>query len=437
MKLVCNRLMAFSIAILTICNCSSEKMFQKEYEKARVFHKQNQLKEALQSYIAASEYKTKDLETLALTFYYQSEIYEMVFFDWEECVNCLNTAANIFEKAGDLQMAHNSILKNAGIHFLHHDFDTGFATLSNIDKFNLSPKSLSKYYDTLMYALIHDNSKKTDIQNLLNEYDSPDNTYKNNLMLAWGYSHIGELSKAKEYLPKEVPVFTDHNQEITYYNALINIYKNLSEPYNAIYAADNLIQAIFDMSSSAFEDEVQYVDDSYRYNKTHNKTLWLAITCIIVLCILIFILIFLLIRSNNNKIKVIQETSQNETLKYRLSLINHLFVEHTINGKKSKLIEEELLNYFNDKKRFFKDNRNAIYPLYPSFIERLEKTGLNDEEIEYCCLYVIGLSGKEISELMGTSSHYNLSSTIRKKLGLGPNDTNLSVYIRNLLKKTI
>ena len=191
------------------------------------------------------------------------------------------------------------------------------------------------------------------------------------------------------------------------------------------------------MSSSAFEDEVQYVDDSYRYNKTHNKTLWLAITCIIVLCILIFILIFLLIRSNNNKIKVIQETSQNETLKYRLSLINHLFAEHTINGKKSKLIEEELLNYFNDKKRFFKDNRNAIYPLYPSFIERLEKTGLNDEEIEYCCLYVIGLSGKEISELMGTSSHYNLSSTIRKKLGLGPNDTNLSVYIRNLLKKTI
>ena len=220
MKLVCNRLMAFSIAILTICNCSSEKMFQKEYEKARVFHKQNQLKEALQSYIAASEYKTKDLETLALTFYYQSEIYEMVFFDWEECVNCLNTAANIFEKAGDLQMAQNSILKNAGIHFLHHDFDAGFATLSNIDKFNLSPKSLSKYYDTLMYALIHDNSEKSDIQNLLNEYDSPDNTYKNNLMLAWGYSHIGELSKAKEHLPKEVPVFTDHNQEITYYNAL-------------------------------------------------------------------------------------------------------------------------------------------------------------------------------------------------------------------------
>lgn len=70
---------------------------------------------------------------------------------------------------------------------------------------------------------------------------------------------------------------------------------------------------------------------------------------------------------------------------------------------------------------------------HPKFIRHLESKGLTENEIEYCCLYVIGLKGKEIREYINRASHYNESSDIRAKLGLGKHDTNLSNYLKNLL----
>ena len=70
---------------------------------------------------------------------------------------------------------------------------------------------------------------------------------------------------------------------------------------------------------------------------------------------------------------------------------------------------------------------------HPQFIQYLETCGLTVYEIYICCLYAIGLRGKEVGEYTGLKRHYTISSDIRKKLGLSEHHTNLNKYIQSLL----
>ena len=76
----------------------------------------------------------------------------------------------------------------------------------------------------------------------------------------------------------------------------------------------------------------------------------------------------------------------------------------------------------------------AVY--YPSFVNRLSDFGLSNAEIGYCCLLMLGFRTREIGDVINRSSTYHVSSTIRQKIGLGPNDTNLSIFLKNLFKTT-
>lgn len=78
-----------------------------------------------------------------------------------------------------------------------------------------------------------------------------------------------------------------------------------------------------------------------------------------------------------------------------------------------------------------------LYAVYhPAFVNRLHACGLSNGEIGYCCLLVLGFRTGEIGDVINRSSTYHISSAIRQKVGLGPNDTNLSIYLKNLFKET-
>lgn len=89
----------------------------------------------------------------------------------------------------------------------------------------------------------------------------------------------------------------------------------------------------------------------------------------------------------------------------------------------------------------FLNDRNALisvmlasYSLtHHEFVQNLRMKGLTNQEIGYCCLYASGLSGKDISVIFGSNSHYNIASRVRSKVGLKERESNLSLYIRSLL----
>ena len=86
-----------------------------------------------------------------------------------------------------------------------------------------------------------------------------------------------------------------------------------------------------------------------------------------------------------------------------------------------------------DREEFLRSTKIVFEESHPKFIAYLQDKGLTDWEIGYCCLYTLGLKGKDICEFIQKKRHYIISHEIRQKLGLDEHDTNISIYLRDLL----
>lgn len=126
-----------------------------------------------------------------------------------------------------------------------------------------------------------------------------------------------------------------------------------------------------------------------------------------------------------------------EIIRTRLGVLDKVLASHISSDDKAyRISEEEIESLFEDKEEFLISTKIIFRERYPVFIMHLEKKGLTDWEIGYCCLYTIGLKGKDVGEFIKKKRHYIISSEIRKKLGLGEHDTNIGIWLRNLLSET-
>lgn len=124
-----------------------------------------------------------------------------------------------------------------------------------------------------------------------------------------------------------------------------------------------------------------------------------------------------------------------DVIKNRIDILNGLLAkEITKNDSYAKPYHKWIETVHNDKKKFMDSTRLAFAALYPKFIEYLEQHGLSTDDINYLCLYAIGLRGKEVGEYIQIKRHYIISHEIRMKLGIDEHETNIGPYIRKLIK---
>ncbi len=122
-------------------------------------------------------------------------------------------------------------------------------------------------------------------------------------------------------------------------------------------------------------------------------------------------------------------------IKDRLELFNGLLAKEITNNESyAKPYNLWIETVHNDKKKFMDSTRLAFAASHPKFMEYLEQHGLSTDEINYLCLYAIGLRGKEVGEYIQIKRHYIISHEIRKKLGLDEHETNIGLYIRRQMK---
>lgn len=124
-----------------------------------------------------------------------------------------------------------------------------------------------------------------------------------------------------------------------------------------------------------------------------------------------------------------------ESVRHRLELLNGLLAkEITDNEAHARPFGEWLAELTRDKEEFMNANRIAFRASNPGFIRYLEERGLSVAETNYVCLYALGLKGKEVGAYIHLKRHYQISSAVRKKLGIDEHQANLGIYIRKLLK---
>lgn len=148
------------------------------------------------------------------------------------------------------------------------------------------------------------------------------------------------------------------------------------------------------------------------------------------------------LESERNNLKILlQEQLEldgpvQNVIKQRLDMLNSLLAKEISDNESHAAAYTKWIEHIRKNKEEFLDStRIALTASYPAFMKSLETCGLTDDEIKYVCLYAIGLKGKEVGEYMQLKRHYNISSAIRKKLGIDEHETNIGLYIRRHLDK--
>lgn len=125
-----------------------------------------------------------------------------------------------------------------------------------------------------------------------------------------------------------------------------------------------------------------------------------------------------------------------DTIKVRIEMLNSLLAGYiTANEQYEKPYDVWVKELTANTEDFMNSNRLAFKASHPRFIQYFEEHGLSVDEINYVCLYAIGLRGKEVGNYMKKRSHVNISSAIRKKLGIDKHETNIGIYVRKLLRE--
>ena len=177
----------------------------------------------------------------------------------------------------------------------------------------------------------------------------------------------------------------------------------------------------------------------------------LAISLVSALLLLLLFIVIYRQRNEMSRLKISQLEDEFEQLKElrqseamideeartvldeRFELLNRFFKAFiSEDGEEERKAYREIETLLSDKQRFATSIRKAFEANRPEFIRFLSEHGLDDKELNYCCLYALGLKGGEVGRYMHDSRHYHVSSEIRSKLGLGPNDTNLGLFLKSI-----
>lgn len=285
---------------------------------------------------------------------------------------------------------------------------------------------------------------------------------------AYYYNSAGCHEEALEMMKKEV-LYNNVDSDPHYHYVLSEIHASTGD-YESAYKAlrrsgeiDDSLEVIRHKSDTRFMDErMEYIDRSVR-----DQT---SLATIIVLSLMIITGLgtslratrkrHLLLRSLNDAIVdekerieklyaealverdtlskmsagVSDDMQMKSVIKQRLSLLNKVITSYITDTSSANLeANRQLESLVSDREQFLETTRRSFDAAHPRFMAYLRSCGLTEWEMNYCCLYLVGLNGKEIGEYINLKRHYTYGSVIRHKLGLGERDRNLANHLKDLL----
>ena len=444
------------------------------YYQGRIYHNCGNEAAAMESYVKAINIgeSSDDILTKARLYVAQGNIYNSLM-RWDNAINANLQAAEYFYQMDKINSYVNCILKACNGYIHNDDCANAQRILDKCSNYisEVSNEKLNLYYAAKLTLQI----KTGDSRNILTTIDeyfvSVPITNRDYLAIANAYIAIGENNKALDIL-EDRDYSSNISKDMKYYATLVAIYENLHY-YQLAHEANKKFYELHDAYvNSIFEQDTQFVEQEYALTLQHKQEKENKYRVIIISIILISILTVIVIYIRGRlKYRTIQKAhAEQEAERYkllyeqivyekdnlsellshsndldsnirgivaqRIELLNKFFTVYiTNNSEISRKVDKELDALLANKNLFMSSTRLAFTGSHPNFIKYLEKHNLSEQEIEICCLYALGLKGKDIKAYTNQSRHYNQSADIRHKLGLTESDTNLSIFLRDMLEK--
>ena len=416
---------------------------------------------------------SKDIHTKARVYDAQGDVYKSLT-KWVETIKSKLSAADCFSKLDNTDCYVNVLLDVFYSYTQDGDFINAEKYLNECDDHikDISSKILSKYYSYYLNYLIATN-KLNVIENTIQKYLSkvPENNL-DYISLAYAYMALGDINKVAESLSKnELP---DDNENILRQYAIVAaLNAHIQEGRDMLESCQESFIERDSLIYSLYENDLQYMQQQKSEKlqqerdelKKQTKTI-IIISSILALLITLYLLKVVRKRLLDSRTKNIilerektlyenmykEVLSERDTLnemltnsfvqeetktiiRKRLEVLNAIIVSHLSDRESDdKRANEQLQNLVANREVFIKSTRLTLEENYPHFFVYLHDKGLEEFEIDFCCLYAIGMKGKEVKAYTNLSRHYKDSSEVRQKLGLVESDTNLSNFLQKLLK---
>lgn len=457
---------------------NADEQLRTLYYRGRIYQNQGDDDAAMRSFMEARDLKKAVTDSLMLahTLVAQGALY-LEQYKTSEFIHNNMEAAKLYKALGKCLFEIKSYAKAINGYVIMDDKSAADSIISLCVPLVQKNPDYEAYLFPAIVSYTIELCSFDEIKAFLDEYQDMELTKDETMTFALGYSKIGEYDKALSLLSEITPseyimdslkyiiITTDILEKQGKYEQALNSYKDYSEMLER-YQRDLLSQDLL------FSDKKHQLEmKSLMEIQNRDKIIWGTLCGIFVLVILMGWIYYrsylsktkrilaekenenLRLEQANLKLEISQLESERDNLKelqkgqlelakpiqdvikIRLDILNSLLAkEITNNDSYAKPYNKWIEMVHNDKKKFMDSTRLAFAASHPKLMEYLEQHGLSTDEINYLCLYTIGLRGKEVGEYIQLKRHYIISHEIRKKLGIDEHETNIGLYIRRLMK---
>ena len=452
---------------------TADERLKSYYYQGRVYQNAGDNEAAMESFVRAEASESEDNMSNGLLYKAMSGIYIQIF-DFVKAELYNNRAKNCYLLAGDTDKYAGTILFSSDLHYANGDYNSTIACLDSVKTMldSISTSHRNAYYIQSM-RIKRDRGDRSGLSDELNQYLS--STGAENISwldVADYYTYLGQYDMSETALQQYRKFHPEYKDEPAYHIATYILNDSLGDYREALDDYINYSLLSDSLSLVIAEQDTGFIQERYEKDLQMEKerNTRLLVTLISVFSIILLVTIAYILRFRLRQSRMERESLAAEMSRYkenysrlklerdelsemlssnppadrqcmrvlndRLELLNRFFAA-AISGNEEtdRKASHELDRLVADRDMFLYTTRMTFAAAHPEFINFLESHGLSEWQVEYCCLYAIGLKGKEIGSYLNRKRHYTESSDIRAKLGLDEHDTNLGIYLRELLHR--
>lgn len=289
------------------------------------------------------------------------------------------------------------------------------------------------------------------------EVDEPSNM----LAISDIYLKSGFPDSAITYLKRYEAAYPDYTSSPVYYLRLSNVYDTLGQDRKALDAYRKHIALKDSTYMDKIGENVQLVAamyDSYvqmSRSERVKRYLWYSLAAVLAVGILTVLHFRRKIWKQAGRAAYLEELYRNvsqerdaltemrrnsvlidepvrNVLENRLAVLDELLTMRRLGNSSPAKAMEMIESIALDQDAYLNSLGLMFSMRHPALSDYLRSRQFSTWEIGYCSLYFMGYKGKDIGNILSSSRYYKINSAIRKKLGLGPTETNLDIYLKNL-----
>ena len=457
-------------------NGSATDKLRTYYYQGRIYQNAGNDAMAMEAFVKALSKgsQSNDILTKARTHFAQSNIYYDLY-DFDNFIATNKSAAAYFKQAEDYNGYADCFNRIINGYTLKDEPEKALPYIDECKQMldGLSIPTLTDFYSSYITYLKNYGTEQ-EIDEIINQYtNSVPSSNVDWLTIANAYYAIHRYNEALSIL-SQYDTEGNEYKEKKYLVILYEVYRGLGDYKNTLETFEEYVDLFTNNILVKMQQDTKFVEERHalemanaKETEAKNNRTIAVLACVVALIgsLLVIMIIRRRLQISHAKNKELEVEKQkyeqlyadaiaerdaltkmvddssvkDETkavIKARLDVLNKVIISQ-ITGTTSanKKAYEELELLLADKETFIESTRLTIEGNNPEFITALKRRGLTDEEINICCLYAIGLKGKDIKAYTSQPRHYNQSADIRHKLGLTESDTNLSIFIRDMLEK--